>query len=135
MYLIPLATNSDNTYEMWPIRETRLSLGVKGFCWWLVTKSHSDFATQLLMPQTTQKESKRPTYHMVCTNIQTGQSGSRLQTGKTLLSDHPRAQFPGAPKGPVRTIGTFGECARFETQEIPFSGGIKVDLIATYNNS
>lgn len=32
---------------MWPIRETRLSLEVKGFCWGLVTESHSACATAI----------------------------------------------------------------------------------------
>lgn len=47
MYLIPPATNCDNMCEGWSTRETCLSLGVKGFCWGLVTKAHSACVTAI----------------------------------------------------------------------------------------
>lgn len=69
MYLIPPATNCDNMCEGWSTRETCLSLGVKGVFaggWW---QRHIVLVwRQLLMLQTTQKESKCSTYHIVCTN-------------------------------------------------------------------
>lgn len=131
-YLIPPATNCDNMCEGWSTRETRLSLGVKGFCWGLVTKCLCDCNYWCSRPPRKKASVEHISLHKLSRQAR---AVSGFKWAKPSYQNIPRAWFLGAHKEPVRTMGTFGECARFETHEIPFWGGIKVDFIATSSNS
>lgn len=98
MYLISPVNNCDNIGKVLSIRETCQSLGVKGFCWGLITKAHSACVTDALDPPRKKVGVQHKSHCLYKLSIQ-GRVVQGLQWAKPSYQlEHSKSTIPRIPQ-------------------------------------